>query len=229
MSSWQSMRDCSSQLTRSRLGPQNPAPLRSAHRLSAGTAGYLSSLGFKLMVWMWIPKRLFMKKLVTISALCHLVACGPVQYIPRPAPSDKGQIADLYVKGKIIVSNIQTAQEQIEIFSWGGINYLFGNLNVITESMVQWTRSEIKTISTIKSSESLKTFELRIDSIKCKYPNNYNYISEILFTAKLGNSKIITKIIQNTALSPQQSLTGCIEGGVVQLLLDPEVKSYLAE
>lgn len=168
-----------------------------------------------------------MKKLIPICAFGLLTACGPVRFTPTEYPIAKEFITQIDLNGVIKVTNGQPSEENATVYSYGGTK-LFSTLKILTDSMVQQTIKEIEAHSIQKNNNKTKTIELKVDSLLSKYAFMY-WNSTLVFTAKLGNSKTVTKTILHTSGILQQDLNGCMADGVVQLLADPEVKAYFSE
>ena len=168
-----------------------------------------------------------MKRFLPVLPLALLAACGPIKFTPVEYPIDKGNIAQFDLNGKAQVLNGQPSEEPAEVFSYGGTK-LITTLKALTESMVNQTAKEIEANAKKANSDKPKTIELKIDSMLSKY-FMFHYNSTIKFTVKLGNGKTLSKTVEHTSGSVQQDLNGCIADSVVNLLSDPDVKSYLAE
>lgn len=173
------------------------------------------------------PEDYLMKRAFAALPLLALIACGPIQFTPTEYPIDKGNIAQFDLKGNVQVVNGQPSEDKAVVYSYGGTQ-LVTTLKALTESMVNQTAKEIAANSRKSDSGQAKSVELKIDSMLSKY-FMFHFNSTVKFTVKLGNGKVLNKTVEHTSGTAQQDLNGCIADSVVNLLSDPDVKSYLAE
>jgi hypothetical protein len=168
-----------------------------------------------------------MKKIMSICTVLLMTSCGAIQFTPREYPIGKGSIAQLELNGKIQVTNAQPSMDQAVVYSYGGTQ-LVTTLKALTQSMVQQTQKELEANGTQKPGSAAKTMDLKIDSMVSKYAV-FHCNSTMMFTARLGNAKVIEMKVEHTGPVAQQDINGNIADGVVQLLNDKTVKAYLAE
>ena len=73
-----------------------------------------------------------------------------------------------------------------------------------------------------------KTIELKVNSLLSKY-SVFHWNSNMNFEARLGNGEVISMTVPHTSGILAQDLNGCVAEGVMKLLNDPRVRTYLAQ
>lgn len=167
--------------------------------------------------------RLFALALCVVS----VSACGTRPFTPSEYPLRDGLIASFEVSGTVAVSNSQTSSDPVIVYSYGG-SKLSSDLKSITEVMVQQTNKELEKNGRVIGGGASKTISLRVDSLLSKYTNAFFWKSNIKFQAVLGDGQTLDFTVPHTSGVLAQDLNGCIAEGVMTLLNDHRVKSYLA-
>jgi hypothetical protein len=164
---------------------------------------------------------------VALALLCvaGLSACGSHPFKPQEYPLDKTLITAFPATGPVTVNNNQPATEPVTVSSYAGIS-LTSSLSDVTDVMVKQTREEIGKHGTVGSAAP-KTLSLKVNSLVSNYIAFF-YKSTIQFEVTLGNGQVIEETVHHASGSLPQDLDGCIAEGVMTMLNDPRVRSYLA-
>jgi len=165
-------------------------------------------------------------RLLAFMAVLLLQACGTQEYKPAEYPLRDGLISPFNVRGNVQVANGQSSTAQVIVYSYAG-SKLASNLNAITETMVQQTRSEIAKNGRAASGRP-KTLELKVYSLVSEYVFMV-WKSKLQYQVKLGNGQTIEKTATHGSGILLQDLNGCIAEGVMSLLKDEKVLAYLAQ
>jgi hypothetical protein len=166
-----------------------------------------------------------MRSALIAVCLGLLSACGTLEYKPTEYPLRDGLIPPFNVTGTASVSNAQPADAQYIVYSYGG-SELASNLKAITELMVEQTRKEIAKNGRA-SAGGPKTIALKVNSLVSKYGYAMFWRSSMQFEATLGNGQVLSFDVPHTSGSPHQNLNGNIAEGVMTLLRDDRVRTYL--
>lgn len=164
---------------------------------------------------------------VALALLCvaGLSACGSHPFKPQEYPLDKTLVSAFPTSGPVTVDNNQPATEQVIVSSYSGIS-LTSSLSDITDVMVKQTREEIGKHGNAGNTTP-KTLSLKVNSLRSNYIAFF-YKSTIVFDVTLGNGQVIEETVHHASGSVGQDLDGCIAEGVMTMLNDPRVRSYLA-
>jgi hypothetical protein len=164
---------------------------------------------------------------IALALLCvaGLSACGAHPFKPQEYPLDKTLISAFPTTGPVTVSNNQPATEPVTVSSYSGIS-LTSSLSDITEVMVKQTREEIGKHAGVGTAAP-KTIALKVNSLRSNYIAFF-YKSTIEFEITLGNGQVIDETVHHASGVLPQDLDGCIAEGVMTMLNDPRVRSYLA-
>jgi hypothetical protein len=166
----------------------------------------------------------FMVILVVAAAMS---ACGTSPYHPQEYALRDGLIPKIKLNGVVKVGNAQPSTSEVIVYSYGGTQ-LASNYKDITQLMVDQTTKEIAKNAKDLLNGKEKKIDLKVNHLQSNYVAFY-WKSEIKFTAILGTSETIEKTVTHASGNPLQDLNGCIAEGVMNLLNDPKVLSYLAE
>jgi hypothetical protein len=164
---------------------------------------------------------------VALALLCvaGLSACGAHPFKPQEYPLDKTLISAFSTSGPVTVNNNQPATEPVTVSSYSGIS-LTSSLSDITDVMVKQTREEITKHGNMGSATP-KTLSLKVNSLRSNYIAFF-YKSTIVFEVTLGNGQVIEETVHHASGALAQDLDGCIAEGVMTMMNDPRVRSYLA-
>jgi hypothetical protein len=160
-----------------------------------------------------------------LLCLVSLSACGTHVFKPQEYPLRAGLIPSLPSTGAVTVANTQSNVEPVVVSSYAGIS-LASSLKDITEVMVRQTREEIGKNGQI-SAGAPKTLSIKVDSLVSKYIAFY-YKSTIEFEVTLGNGETIKETVHHSSGVLPQDLDGCIAEGVMVMLNDSRIRTYLA-
>ena len=162
----------------------------------------------------------------TVALLClaGLSACGTHPFKPQEYPLRAGLIAPFPASGTVTVNNIQVDTQRTVVSSYAGIS-LASSLRDITEVMAQQTREEIGKNGTAAGTP--KTLSIKVDSLVSNYIAFY-YKSTIEFEVTLGNGETIKETVHHGSGVLAQDLDGCIAEGVMVMLNDQRIRSYLS-
>jgi hypothetical protein len=167
-----------------------------------------------------------MRHLVLAFAVLLLSACGTRPFKPTEYPLRDGLITAFPVSGKAAVTNAQPSTSPSVVYSYGGTQ-LATSLKDITEVMTQQTLKELQKAAQPGSSGVPKTIALKVDVLLSEYVF-FSWKSHIEFQAKLGDGQTLNFNVRHASGILAQDLNGCIAEGVMTLLNDPRLKSYLA-
>lgn len=167
-----------------------------------------------------------MRHLVVALAVLLLSACGTRPYKPTEYPLRDGLIAAFPVNGNVAVTNAQPSTAQTIVYTYGGTS-LGTNLNEITELMTQQTLKELQKAGQPVKAGKAKSIGLKVDVLLSEYVF-FSWKSHIEFQAKLGDGQTLNFNVRHASGILIQDLNGCIAEGVMTLLNDPRVKTYLA-
>lgn len=170
-----------------------------------------------------------MRNLFIIS-ICSLIltACGTMPYVSTEYPLRAGLIQPVKVVGKADVTNAQTSDERVIVYSYMGTK-LDSSIKSITETMVQQTQKELLKNGQPVDGNGSKSIAIKVNSLRSTYTNLLFWRSKIKFEVTLGNGQTIPFTVPHTSGVLVQDLNGCIAEGVMTLLNDARVRSYLAE
>lgn len=163
---------------------------------------------------------------IIIVAFLSLQACGTMTYSPEEHELRDGLIPKLNLTGEVLVLNVQESKDPVIVYTYGGTK-LQSTYHDITKLMATQTEKEIRKNGHVVKKGKNKTIELKVTYLLSTY-KFFHWKSEIRFIAKLGNGKRVTKVVTHGSGSLQQDLDGCIAEGVMFLLNDEKVISYLA-
>jgi hypothetical protein len=164
---------------------------------------------------------------VALALLCvaGLSACGTQQFKPKEYPLDVKLISAFPTSGPVTVDSHQADTTALDVYSYGGTK-LASNLSDITDVMVKQTREEIAKHGNVGSAAP-KSMSLKVTSLESHYIAFF-WKSTIVFDVTLGNGQVIEETVHHASGSVIQDLDGCIAEGVMTMLNDPRVRSYLA-
>jgi hypothetical protein len=166
-----------------------------------------------------------MRHLTLVLLALLLSACGTRPFKPTEYPLRDGLIAAFPVKGTVAVTNNQPSTAQAIVYSYGGTQ-LGTNLNTITEVMTQQTLKELQKAGQVNAGKA-KSIALKVDVLLSEYVF-FSWKSHIEFQAKLGDGQTVSFNVRHASGILAQDLNGCIAEGVMTLLNDQRVKTYLA-
>jgi hypothetical protein len=166
-----------------------------------------------------------MRHLTLVLLALLLSACGTRPFKPTEYPLRDGLIAAFPVKGTVAVTNNQPSTAQAIVYSYGGTQ-LGTNLNAITEVMTQQTLKELQKAGQVNAGKT-KSIALKVDVLLSEYVF-FSWKSHIEFQAKLGDGQTVSFNVRHASGILAQDLNGCIAEGVMTLLNDQRVKTYLA-
>ena len=167
-----------------------------------------------------------MRHLAVVLAVLLLSACGTRPFKPTEYPLRDGLIAAFPVNGKVAVTNAQPSTEPSIVYSYGGTK-LATSLKDITEVMTQQTLKELQKAGQPTNSGPAKSVALKVDVLLSEYLF-FSWKSHIEFQAKLGDGQALNFNVRHASGILVQDLNGCIAEGVMTMLNDPRVKTYLA-
>ncbi len=167
-----------------------------------------------------------MRLAAILLGLGILSGCGTLDYKPTEYRLRDGLIPAFNISGAVAVSNAQPADAQFIVYSYGA-QELASNLKAITEVMVEQTRKELAKNGRAGAGGP-KTIALKVNSLVSKYGYAMFWRSSIQFQATLGNGQVLDFDVPHTSGSPHQNLNGNIAEGVMTLLRDERVRTYLA-
>jgi hypothetical protein len=164
---------------------------------------------------------------LTLALLALLLsACGTRPFKPTEYPLRDGLIASFPVNGKVAVANDQPSTAQAIVYSYGGTQ-LGTSLNAITDVMTQQTLKELQKASQPVNPGKAKSIALKVDVLLSEYVF-FSWKSHIEFQAKLGDGQTLSFNVRHASGILAQDINGCIAEGVMTLLNDQRVKTYLA-
>lgn len=167
-----------------------------------------------------------MRYLVVALATLLLSACGTRPFKPTEYPLRDGLIPAFPVNGNVAVTNIQPSTAPAIVYSYGGTK-LATSLNSITEMMTQQTIKELQKATQPANPGKAKSIGLKVDVLLSEYLF-FSWKSHIEFQAKLGDGQALSFNVRHASGILVQDLNGCVAEGVMTLLNDPRVKTYLA-
>jgi len=167
-----------------------------------------------------------MRHLAVILAALLLSACGTRPFKPTEYPLRDGLIAAFPVNGNVAVTNNQPSTAQAIVYSYGGTQ-LGTTLKDVTDVMTQQTQKELQKAGQPVRAGAAKSIALKVDVLLSEYLF-FSWKSHIEFQAKLGDGQTLNFNVKHASGILAQDLNGCIAEGVMTLLNDPRVKSYLA-
>ncbi|QNM94848.1 hypothetical protein [Chitinimonas koreensis] len=169
-----------------------------------------------------------MRNLLALCAcITVLTGCGTLAFKPAEYPLRDGLIPAFNVSGDVAISNAQPSAEPVIVYSYVG-SQLSSDLQAITETMVQQTRKELQKNGNRTGAGGEKTMAIKVNSLLSTYTNAFFWKSNIEFRVTLGNGQTLDFKVPHTSGSLMQDLNGCIAEGVLVLLKDERVRSYLA-
>ena len=154
-----------------------------------------------------------------------LSGCGTMDFKPAEYPLRDGLIPPFNVAGTVSVSNVQPADGEFIVYSYGPTK-LASNLKSITDVMVAQTRKELEKNGR-PAGGAAKSIDLRVDSLLSEYTGALFYRSSIVFQARLGNGQTLDFKVPHSSGSPHQNLNGNSAEGVMTMLRDERVRAYL--
>ena len=167
-----------------------------------------------------------MRLAAILLCLAFLSGCGTRPYAPQEYPLRDGLIPSFNVAGAVAVSNAQPASEEFIVYSYMGTK-LGSDLKSITQLMVEQTVKELQKNGRTGAGAQ-KSIALKVDSLVSEYGHAMFWRSSIVFQATLGNGQVLDFKVPHTSGSPFQNLNGNIAEGVMVMLRDERVRTYLA-
>ena len=167
-----------------------------------------------------------MRHLLAAAAAFVLAGCGTMAFTPTEYPLRDGLVTAFPVAGDVSVSNNQPSKVSTIVYSYGG-SKLATNLNAITEVMTGQTRGELAKAGQKSASGAAKTISLKVNALLSTYVA-FSWKSYIDFDAQLGDGQVLKFNVHHASGVLAQDLNGCVAEGVLALLNDARVKTYLA-
>jgi hypothetical protein len=164
-----------------------------------------------------------MHRLLILLLLLVALPCAAFEYHPSIYPLKPGLVQPLKVSGNLIVVNAQPATDLQIVYKYG--TKLTSTMHEVTEVMVQQTRMEIG-VKDQPPGPGDKVIELKVNTLLSKY-KFFSWASHIQFEAKLGDGSTVVKDVPHASGVLLQDLNGCIAEGVMTLLNDPQVRTYI--
>ena len=165
--------------------------------------------------------------ILSVCTIICLSGCGTRPYTPSEYMLRDGVIPTLNVKGDVVIDNTQSNNAEVLVYEYAGSN-LASNYKDITQLMVEQTKKELEKNTKNKTEGTQKKIELQVTYLKSTYQIMW-WKSELRYTAVLGGSDRVEKIVHHGSGNLIQDLNGCIADAVVDLLNDAKVQAYLAE
>lgn len=164
--------------------------------------------------------------IVIIAVIC-LSGCGTRPYTPTEYALRDGVIPLLNVTGDTSIRNGQSDTKEVLVYEYAGSN-LASNYKDITQLMVDQAKKELEKNTQTKNAGKPKTIEIQVTYLKSQYQMMW-WKSELRYTAVLGGSEKIEKVVRHGSGNLIQDLNGCVADAVVDLLKDTKVIAYLAD
>jgi hypothetical protein len=155
-----------------------------------------------------------------------LQACGTLNYVPKKYEITGDRIENIPLSGIVVVVNSQRdASKKLIIRGWEG------DLKTVTEHLkIQLEEEIIKNSTPTQSSNGEnKTIEIKVTKMKAEQ-GVMTLSSEMDLEYSLGNGEIGLLHVSN--VSPAniwRLLNGSIALGVIELLKDSKVRTYLSK
>jgi hypothetical protein len=161
-----------------------------------------------------------------LAAVCllGLTACGTKMIKLQEYPLDATLLPAIDVSGTVEVKNNQPDTKPETVQSYGGTT-LQSTLHTITDIMATQTQEELARHGKT-SAGNPKQISLKVDSLRSHYIAFF-YKSTIEFDVTLGDGQTFHETVHHSSGSVIQDINGCIAEGVLNLLKDPRVVSYL--
>jgi hypothetical protein len=154
-----------------------------------------------------------------------LQACGTVPFTPTEYPLRDGLISSINANGPVSITNAQDSTAPAILHSYGGTRFQ-SDYHAVTNLMVQQAQKELLKAAQSRPGKA-KSIALKVTFLESNYSFFY-YKSSINFDVKLGGDAAFTLTVPHSSGNPVQDLNGCIAEGVMTLLNDSRVRSYLA-
>ena len=167
------------------------------------------------------------RSLLRSLVLLSILAAPPVfamDYQPSIWPLRDGLIPAFDLAGQVEIVNAQPATEEVIVYKYG-VKWK-SNYNAITAVMAQQIRDEIAKNGRPVDGPA-KRIEVKVVHLLSKYKFFY-WNSVIRYEVLLGNGTAFNKEVPHGSGNPLQDLNGCIAEGVMVLLNDPQVRTYLS-
>ncbi len=169
-----------------------------------------------------------MKKLILISAILFLQACGTIMFNPPVYELAETTIPDFNVAGNVKIVNVQDSSEPAIIHSYGGTKYE-SNYKTITETMVTQAYFELERHGKNSGGDTDKQISLSVTHLQSKYIAFY-WKGTMTFSVSLGDGEQFEITVKHgTGAGAAQDLSGSIADGVAALFKHEDVKAYLAK
>ncbi|AWI08955.1 hypothetical protein [Ereboglobus luteus] len=165
--------------------------------------------------------------IILLVAIICLSGCGTRPYTPTEYKLRDGVIPLLSVAGDTSIINGLSETNKVRVYEFIGVN-LTSNYKDITQLMVDQAKKELAKNTQTKTAGKPKTIEIQVTYLKSEYQMMW-WKSELRYTAVLGGSEKIEKVVRHGSGQVIQDLNGCIADAVVDLLKDIKVVAYLAE
>jgi hypothetical protein len=168
-----------------------------------------------------------MRKILAVVACCLGVsACDTLTYTPSEYPLREGVIRPLQVAGTVDITNAQPSTDRVIVYSYAG-SKLGSNLRAITDVMMRQAQRELQKNATVKDTAARKSISLKVTSLRSEYIAFF-WKSNVEFQATLGDGQVLQFKVPHTSGVLLQDLNGCIAEGVMTLLNDERLRTYLA-
>lgn len=166
------------------------------------------------------------QRILLLCAPLLLQACATLSFTPAEYPLRDGLIPPMDVAGNVVITNAQPSGDPQIVMSGAGIKYQ-SDYRSITEVMVQQATKELHKAARPRNGKA-KSVDLKVTYIRSEYVAFF-YNSSIRFDATLGDGSVVSQTVKHSSGSPVQDLDGCIAEGVMNLLNDPQLRTYLAK
>lgn len=161
-------------------------------------------------------------------AMLFLMGCGTKQYIPEEAKIAIDEIQFFKIAGTVSVENKQPDITKVIVCVSNSGDYL-SDYHLVTEHMIEQLKKELIIHGSIISKPSEKTIGLKVVKEKA-YLHIFHMTGDLEVWVTLGKGEAF--LIRTEHGSPggvRAVLDGNIANGVIEILSDKRVLSYLAE
>lgn len=167
-------------------------------------------------------------KLVFVIVFGMLVqACGTVNYIPEEYTITNDRIDDLDLKGQVSVVNVQTDSSK-RIFFDASMDWV-GDYKTVTEHLKNQLDKELSENTVAVSQGEPKSIEVKVTEISAEQ-KFFHFVSEMSVDYILGNGESgSVKVSQGSPGNMWRVLNGTIALGVIEILKEDKVITYLAQ
>jgi len=169
------------------------------------------------------------RRIALLLAVLALQACGSIDYVPEESAIASGRIAKLDVQGRVDIVNAQSDQQEKILYRspTSSVKWV-ADYHLVTEKLIGQLKKEVGKNSPPGSTGPVKKMLVRVDDLHVENKVAF-YLGKLTLTVNLEDGSTITKTSgHGSPGNIWHVLNRTVAAGVVDLLNDQKIRSYLA-